>query len=242
MVLSRVCSILAQDAGYRHYAPNGDDVNVPMRELAERPEHWLTNPGCFGPLRIYIPTPSAEDLRILLHLRDPRDVLVSMFFSYCYSHAGEIEGGTGYRSEVADRGIDEFVWRMATAETVPVTGDYGTGCSLWDLAGNVRQRYENYVSNIVGRPNTVLVRYEDMVSDPKSWMRAVAGVFGYEGSEKVERIGTKLAPHLKADREDLWDTKRQVTPGDYERKLRADTIDRLNDVFGDVLMRLGYSA
>ena len=84
--------------------------------------------------------------------------------------------------------------------------------------------------------------YADMVSDPKSWIRAVASVFGYEGSEQVERIGRSLAPHLTADREDRWDTKRQVTPGDYERKLRPDTIDRLNDVFGDVLMRLGYPA
>ncbi len=247
MPLYQLCRRLAQRAGYRHYSPNGGDVLVPIRQLAEQPEHWLTQPGCFGPLRIYIPAPRMEDARILLHLRDPRDVLVSMFFSYCYSHSGEIEGGTGFRSEVAESGIDEFVWRMATAEVVPVTGDYGTGSHLWDLAGNVRKRYENYVSKILDRPNAVFVRYEDMVSDPVSWLRTVASIFGFEGQEQIERIGMALAfylkvDRLKVDREDHWAHKRQIAPGDYKRKLRAETIGRLNDAFGDVLTRLGYTA
>ena len=123
MLLYRLCQELARRAGYRHYSPNGGDVQVSIRQLAEQPEHWLTRPGCFGPLRIYIPVPRTEESRILLHLRDPRDALVSMFFSYCYSHSGKIESGTCNRGEVADRGIDEFVLRVATAEAAPVTGD-----------------------------------------------------------------------------------------------------------------------
>ncbi len=165
-----------------------------------------------------------------------------MFFSYCYSHSGEIEGGTGIRGEVADRGIDEFVWRMATAEEIPFTGDYGTGSDLWDVAGNVRQRYENYVSNILDRPNAVFVRYEDMVSNPATWLRAVASIFGFDEQEQIERTARGLGLDLKVDREDHWAHKRQITPGDYKRKLRPETVDRLNDAFSGVLTRLGYTA
>ena len=104
------------------------------------------------------------------------------------------------------------------------------------------QRYENYVSNILDRPNTVLVRYEDMVANPASWLRAVASVFGFEGPEHSERIGMRLASHLKVDREDHWAHKRRVTPGDHQKKLRPETIGRLTDAFGDVLTRLGYLA
>jgi len=242
MMLYGLCRKLARCAGYRHYSPNGGDVLVPVRQLAEQPERWLTQPGCFGPLRIYIPVPRTEDARILLCLRDPRDVLVSMFFSYCYSHDGKIEGGKGYRGEVADRGIDEFVLRMATAELAPVIGDYGTGTQLWDLAGNVRQRYEAYVSNILDRPNTVFVRYEDMIADPASWLRAVACIFGFERPEHIEPIGMDRAFHSKVDREDQWAHKRKVTPGDHKQKLRPETISQLNDAFGDVLTQLGYQA
>ena len=242
MLLYQLCRRLAPLTGYRHYSPNGGDVRVSIRQFAERPEHWLTQKGCFGPLRIYIPAPRTEDTKILLHLRDPRDVLVSMFFSYCYSHGGEIEGGTGYRKEVAEWGIDEFVWRMATAEDAPVTGDYGTGSHLWDLAGNVRRRYESYVANLFERPNTVFVRYEDMVSGSTCWLRGVSGIFGFEDPEQIERIRMGLARHTEADHDDQWVHRRQVTPGDYKRKLRPETIIRLNNAFGDVLARLGYPA
>ena len=244
MLLYQLCRWLARRAGCRHYSPNGGDVLLPIRDLAERPDHWFTQPGCFGPLRIYIPVARMEDARILLHLRDPRDVLVSMFFSYCYSHAGEIAGATGYRGDVAERGIDEFVWRMATADGVAVTGDYGTGSHLWDIAGNVRQRYESYVSNILDQPNTVFVRYEDMVSDPVTWLRTVAGVFGFDeqGQEQFEQIAKSLRLHSKVDHEDHWAHKRQVAAGDFKQKLKPETIGRLNDAFGDVLARLGYTA
>ncbi len=103
----------------------------------------------------------------------------------------------------------------------------------------------NYISNILDRPNVVFVRYEDMVSDPISWARAVSSIFGFEGPEQSVlswRIGMDLASKSKVDREDRWLHKRQIAPGDHERKLRAKTIDQLNDVFGDVLTRLGYSS
>ena len=240
MLVYRICRELAQCAGLRHYSPNGGDVLVPLRRLAEQPEHWLTRPGCFGPMRIFIPAPGMDEARILLHLRDPRDVLVSMFFSYCYSHGGEVAGDVGYRREVADRGIDDFVLRMATDDVAPVVGDYGTGCPLWDLAGNLRQRYQRYVENVLGRPNAVLVRYEDMVADLESWLRAVAGVFGVSDPAQIGRLKAQFVPHLHVYEENPWAHKRKLAPGDHRQKLKPETIGRLNDVLGDVLERLGY--
>lgn len=35
---------------------------------------------------------------------------------------------------------------------------------------------------------------------------------------------------------------RRVTPGDHREKLQPATIARLNEAFGDVLERFGYSA
>ena len=234
--------MLARQAGYRHYAPNGGDVTVALRDIVDQPERWLTQTGCFGPLRIFVPVPQMEDTRILVHLRDPRDVLVSMFYSYCYAHGGEVEGGQGVRREVADRGIDDFVLQMATAEQAPVSGDYGTGSGLWDLAGNVRRRYEDYLSNLHGQPNSVFVRYEDMISDPTGWLSSVVGAFGDVGADQTEKIIEWLVLNLRVDGEDRWAHKRQVIAGDHKNKLRPETICRLNETFGDVLDRLGYGA
>lgn len=46
--------------------------------------------ACFGPIRLLEAMPSIpegiEDFSVVLHLRDPRDVLVSSFFSNAFSH------------------------------------------------------------------------------------------------------------------------------------------------------------
>lgn len=60
-VLNRLCHVLAHRAGYKHFSLARGDVIVDMRQLAEQPGHWLNQPGCFGPLRMYIPTPRMED-------------------------------------------------------------------------------------------------------------------------------------------------------------------------------------
>ncbi|HEX9771022.1 MAG TPA: sulfotransferase domain-containing protein [Kiloniellales bacterium] len=241
-LLYQVCRGLAQRTGYRHYAPNGGDVAVSLRQLAEQPERWLTQPGCFGPLRAYIPVPRPDQARILVHLRDPRDVLVSMFFSYCYSHAGEIAGAIGIRGKAAEDGIDNFVLQMATADAVAFPGAYGTGNHIWDLAGNLRQRYDSYLRNVLDHQESVLVRYEDMLFDPAGWLGDVAGVFGVRDSEVVERLSAALASSPRAAREDRWTHKRQIEPGDHRRKLKGETIGQLNEILGDVLARLGYPA
>ena len=53
--------------------------------------------------RFFVNIPHADNYRIILHLRDPRDVLVSMFYSYCYIHPGEVQANTGYRRAAAAR-------------------------------------------------------------------------------------------------------------------------------------------
>ena len=40
----------------------------------------LEQPGVYGPIRCYVDIPRIEKARIAIQLRDPRDVLVSIFF------------------------------------------------------------------------------------------------------------------------------------------------------------------
>jgi len=216
------------------------------------PDEVFLNPGCFGPIRFYYPIPQPEAARFLLHLRDPRDVLTSMFYAFCYSHSGPIKGGTGPRAEVAAEGIDAFVMNMATATERPYRfrgdyrGDYGTGIRVWNRTGNLHDRYRHYIDNLLGRPNVTLVRYEDMICNRARWLRQVADVFGVPGSANLKNLEEDFqkvdgVPKRSGKKENLMVRKRQVTPGDHRRKLAPQTIERLNDVFGDVLERLGYS-
>lgn len=238
----RTCLALAQACGIPYTSPNpGASRHTPVREMAERSDFWIDATGCFGPLRFYFDVPGHQSDRILLQLRDPRDVLTSMFYSYCFSHAGEIAGDTGYRRQWAQRGLDDFVLQMAHAEQAPIIGDYGTGGHLWDLAGNVLTRYERYLDHLVGQPNVTLASYEQMALEPEAWLKKLAAVFD---PARCDELAQAVAAALSSARppvvENQWSHKRIVAPGDHRQKLAAATIQRLNVSFGQVLSRLGY--
>jgi hypothetical protein len=198
--------------------------------------------GCFGPVRFFVPTRALDEASIILHLRDPRDVLVSMFYSYCYMHAGEIEAHTGYRKRVAEAGIDKFVLDMVGAGFDDYRGDYGIGSRYKRHVGNVRDRYERYLIELCDRPNTIVLSYEEMVLAFPSWLDKLLASFSLTNREETfSVVAARHANSVSAgEEEDIWAHKRKVTPGDHREKLQAGTIRRLDEVFAPVLHRLGY--
>jgi hypothetical protein len=186
--------------------------------------------------------PNVDDYRIVLHLRDPRDVLVSMFFSYCFIHAGEIEANTGYRREVAERGIDAFVLAKTSQNGGALRGDYGTGGHVEDLIGNLPARYSAYVSRLLGKPNVTLVKYEEMVTDYRGWLdRFIAPFPIADKAAVIEQMVARAPGVFPARPTDTMTHIRHVTPGDYKAKLKPATIEYLDDVFAGTLAALGYS-
>ena len=197
---------------------------------------------CFAPIRFFVNVPNIDDYSTILQLKDPRDVLVPMFYSYCYMHSGAVKVNTGYRKRIADEGIDSFVIKMDQEDHPDIVGDYGTGNHLIELIGCLRVRYSDYVYKLVGKDNVTFVTYEDMVTDFGSWAGKVVNGFYFRDEERVkEELVAKHASGLKVDREDIWSHKRKITPGDHKNKLRSETIDELNRIFKDILPRLDYN-
>jgi len=97
MVLHRVLKDISELNRIRYYSPNESKTALPFDRIFAGYDFIAKKRGCFGPIRFFVPTKALDDASIILHLRDPRDVLVSMFYSYCYMHAGEIERHIGYR-------------------------------------------------------------------------------------------------------------------------------------------------
>lgn len=241
MVLHRTLMHAAQSLGVPLIAPNvGGSYRAPLRQLAEQKDA-IRFPNAFicGALRGFIGFPDLDSAQALLHIRDPRDVLVSMFFSYCYSHKGAEAGGEGHRREVAERGIDWFALEMSEQDHPDLTGDYGTGNQVNDLFGNVRRRYRDYQEGLADRPSAHVIKYEDMILDPDRWIDDLNAVLGLEDVSTLHGlIGVDDAP----TDEDKWAHRRQATPGDFRRKLKPGTIDRLNDLYAPALERFGYAA
>ncbi len=244
MVLHRVLTDICQKNNIPYYSPNQNaDKQLPFDRIFHGEDFIAARNGCFGPLRFFVPSAALSSANIIVHLRDPRDVLTSMFFSYCFIHPGEIEANTGYRKEVAKEGIDKFVLDMTDENFIRYKGDYGTGSQYSRYTGNIHNRYVTYLREVVGKPNAVVISYEEMVLDFASWLRKLLAAFELADMDETYRfVANRHAKTVKPAGENIWSHKRKVTPGDYKEKLRTETISELNLRFSKVLDALGYSS
>ncbi len=241
MFIHKQCEFLCKQCGITHHSPNNVNNALDVQELLVNKDMWATRSGCFAPIRFFIDVPQLENYEIILHLRDPRDVLVSMFYSYCYIHVGEIAENTGHRQEAAAKGIDAFVLGKASDKSSDYPGDYGSGGHMEDLIGNLPTRYNNYIEHLLGRPNVTFVKYEEMVTDYRSWLEKFIMPFQTDDKEGIIDILVTQSPKFFPKRsKDVMKHIRRITPGDHKNKLKPATIQQLNEVFSNTLDALGY--
>jgi hypothetical protein len=241
MFIHHQCELLSALSGIAYHSPNLPLSGLDARRLRTDKQLWNSRHGCFAPVRFFVDIPQVENYRIILHLRDPRDVLVSMFYSYCFIHAGEIAANTGYRQEVAARGIDAFVLAKASEGSAGYRGDYGTGGHVEDLIGNLPHRYREYRERFLGKPNVTLVKYEEMVTDYRGWLRKFIAPFPIDDKDRViEDLAGQSAAFFPKRTQDEMNHVRHVTPGDHKLKLKPSTIAQLDEIFAETLDALGY--
>ncbi|HEB87777.1 MAG TPA: hypothetical protein ENI68_12305 [Gammaproteobacteria bacterium] len=203
-----------------------------------------TGPSCFGPIRagedVALPVfpDNMEKYSVVLHIRDPRDVLTSAYYSHAYSHVvtDRFKPSSEQRKQWEEEGVDHFVINRIE---------------------RVKKEYEELCTHLLDKDNVVLIKYEDMVTNYEKWLKGFVSAFSeFEPRQKAgiglilgknthEKIYTTLYNKYKDDflpakEEDVYSHKRQVTPGDYARKLEKSTIETLNNEFSGVLTSLRY--
>jgi len=242
MFLHDLARSVAQEFGIDHHSDNYPHMCSQIEKLGWH--GYLEDGkrmGCFGPIRgksqRSIPG-SLDAYSIILHLRDPRDVLVSLYFSKVYSHS---RNGAGFNLSDSERrsyeinGIDHFVI---------------------ERVDDFKARYQSLTSALLGKQNVVLLKYEEMISDYSGWLRRFLSAFAHlkipprwasvllGERNSLEAIHKRLYHRFKDEfnvkSENIYSNKRQVKAGDHKRRLRADTIERLNAEFRTVLDVLGY--
>jgi hypothetical protein len=88
--------------------------------------------------------------------------------------------------------------------------------------------------------NPRVFRYEDVVFNKSKWIADILDFLELSlEKNQIEKI---------AKAQDIFPTEektsahiRQVAPGDHKRKLKDDTIEKLNNIFKEVLIRYNYS-
>jgi hypothetical protein len=159
-----------------------------------------------------------------LLVRDPRDALVSEYFSNAYTHTVPETGGTRAlmleeRAAAQRSSIRDYVLRMAP---------------------ELKRTLDGYLP-FLGMSRMRLYKYEDAVMQKRWFLRDIATHFGL-GATDAEIEAILGWADVRPAQEDPTKFVRKVTPGDHLEKLDAETIARVNAIFGETLTRMGYAA
>jgi hypothetical protein len=159
----------------------------------------------------------------LIMIRDPRDALVSEYFSNAHSHAIPAP------SEGYD-GVGELMRAQREAALSMDIGAYVTKRSQ-----SMARAMELY-SSVLSMPNVLVLKYENVILRKSTLIDQLASHFGLRVSQQNVDDILGWADVIPAE-EDPRAFVRQVLPGDYMRKLGPKTIAKLNAVL-DGAMRL----
>jgi hypothetical protein len=221
--LNGLTPALLHDYAFHHAMPFLDHLD---RSEMEKYAHLFKPAGylytVFGGMIEGIP--ALDRFKVVLVVRDPRDILVSDYYSIAYSHAipkGEKKELYLSRREAAlASSLDEHVLNNAE---------------------KLRAVFEKYELHLFPAcPGVHVARYEDMVEDFAGWLEALLRGCGLDIPDAVR--GRLIEGHeaRRPKVEDINKHLRKGVPGEHREKLQRETIEKLNRLFAEPLSRFNY--
>lgn len=165
-----------------------------------------------------------EGLKVFM-FRDPRDALISQYFSDAYSHKLP-------KADAAGDGRELFLKKREEARNADI--------DTWvlDKAGGIRRTLREY-RGVLADPNCLVLRYEDYVFQKRRMIGKILAHFGWTiepGSLARLLDDIDVVPAAEEKTRFI----RRVIPGDHTAKLRPETICGLNRKLSDVLATYDY--
>lgn len=163
----------------------------------------------------------------IVMIRDPRDALVSEYFSIAYSHP--VPAPT---AEFDDMTANLLAMRKKAQEI-------DIRAFVVDRASPMAATFLR-LEPVLGMPGVRIIRYEDVILDKARLIAGVAEHFGLAADERLVATIMEWADVIPTV-EDPHAFVRQVIPGDHRRKLDAPTIGRLNEILEAPMRLFGYA-
>lgn len=165
--------------------------------------------------------PNLDEYKVVLMIRDPRDILVSWYFSIAYSHS--IPPETSNRH-------DEYIEHRASAQDMTVDEHV---LSQSERVFDILQRYQRLL--VQDHPHVYVTSYEEMTTDFEGWLRRLLAACDLQISESLFERFIAYNRKIQPSDENKYQHIRKGKPGDYLEKLEPDTIAYLNDKFSPIL-------
>ena len=180
---------------------------------------------CRCPIRTFklekFQVPGVNQHRIF-HLRDPRDMLVSEYYSFGWIHKTD-EFLDDRRSEIQQMSVDEYAIGQSEQSTWPV-----------------EQKYQPLLDYNFDPQRETVVKYEQMVTNFPFWCAKVVAAYGCRFPKLLTvRLAWRYRKEFKPSAESMQH-KRRMIPGDFREKLKPETIEILNRRYEAILERFDF--
>lgn len=200
----------------------------PHDQPLESAELFEARGYCYGGFRGVPPydVPILGSAATVLLVRDPRDMLVSLYHSLVRSHWIPTLG----------EGDPHFMQKLRANATARTIDEHALMASH-----TVQGQFDRYAAlGLAWRSNVVVYRYEDVVYRKREWADDLCDWFGWsipasgrdEAAASVDVFPAYPDPTAHV---------RQVHPGNHRTELAPATIAALDVVFARTLHRFGYA-
>lgn len=235
-LFNNICSALAKynhcnfvdvgDRFFRANVPEATYLNDPALQTLLHPRNgyggFRSMPTIFVQNRLFLNSPK------LLMIRDPRDALVSNYFSVAHSHPIPLSD-TG-RTEVAD-----FLKKNRARAL-----EMGLESFVKDRARGMARTMLSYAP-IMKDTQTTVLKYENYIFDKPSLISVIAQKFGWVADDTmIEQILSWA--DIRPQEEQPTAFVRKVTPGDHREKLSKQTISEITGTLQPAMELFEYQA
>lgn len=178
----------------------------------------------FLPQILTSPAVRLKEKKSVLLVRDPRDALVSQYFSF---------GGRYISHKLPEKNAQNYLDKYKNTEHLDID------TYVLQAANDLLRKLTTYKTHL-DFSRVLVLHYEDLYFDKFSFLAAVFAHFGFSVSEKVlNSVAEKN--DVRPVKEDITKHIRKGLPGDHSEKLGKETIKTLDNIFSGIGTFYGYS-
>ncbi len=164
--------------------------------------------------------PEMDKYKVILMVRDPRDILVSWYYSIAFSHS--IPPITSNRHE-------EYIRKRKKAQEITIDEHV---IFESDRVFNILNRYQIELLDLY--PHVYLTSYEKMTSNFEAWLKGILNACELDINSQTFLKFVEDNKRLQPKEENIYKHIRKGKPGDYLDKLQPETIEYLNNKFSPI--------
>lgn len=177
------------------------------------------NGEIYGPQRRPLNFPNIDNYKKIFFLRDPRDVLVSAYYSFGYSHVEPdsknlLENFNKNRKLIQDQSIDEYVLKEVKNWIIPMYLEYK-------------------VLRESSKKECLYIKYNDFVDNTESIIDNIFKFFDFKNEELIKSLSIDANPVSNTENNEKH--KRSGKNYQWKTHLTGRTQDQLNKELNEVL-------